>query len=79
MPENPAVKTIVSTEMARAVCESSNIPIYDTFTGFKFIAEIIAEQEKRGHNCIFSFEESIGYLIGDHSATRMQLQLRPAG
>ena len=51
MPENPyAVKTIVSTEMARAVCESNGIPIYDTFTGFKFIAYIIADQEKRGHN-----------------------------
>lgn len=67
MPENPfTVKSIVSTEMARAVSEGNGIPIYDTFTGFKFIAEKIAEQEELGHNCIFSFEESIGYLIGNH-------------
>lgn len=67
MPDNPfTVKSIVSTEMARAVSEGNGIPIHDTFTGFKFIAEKIAEQEKQGNNCIFSFEESIGYLIGDH-------------
>ena len=40
--------------------------MYDTFTGFKYIAEKIAEQEQLNHTCIFSFEESIGYLIGDH-------------
>jgi len=67
MPQNPyAVKTIVTTEMARAVSESNGIEMFDTFTGFKFIAEKINEQEKLGRQCIFSYEESIGYLIGNH-------------
>ena len=67
MPENPyTVKTIVTTEMARAVSESNGIEMFDTFTGFKYIAEKINEQEKLGKQCIFSYEESIGYLIGNH-------------
>lgn len=67
MPKNPyAVKSIVSTELTSAICESNGIPMFDTFTGFKFIAEKIAEQEELNNTCIFSFEESIGYLIGDH-------------
>jgi phosphoglucomutase len=67
MPRDPfTVKTIVTTEMARAVSESNGIGMFDTFTGFKFIAEKINEQEKLGKQCIFSYEESIGYLIGDH-------------
>lgn len=67
MPEKPyVVKSVVSTELARAISEADGIPMYDTFTGFKYIAEKIAEQEQLNHTCIFSFEESIGYLIGDH-------------
>ncbi|MDL2274306.1 phospho-sugar mutase [Oscillospiraceae bacterium OttesenSCG-928-G22] len=65
MPKNPyAVKTIVTTEMAREVARASGIPMHDTFTGFKFIAEKINEQEALGNRCIFSYEESYGYLIG---------------
>ena len=67
MPENPfAIKTIVTTELARTVCERNGIPMYDTFTGFKFIAERIIEEEQKGKTCIFSYEESFGYLIGNH-------------
>ena len=40
MPENPvALKTIVTTEMARKVAEVNGLKCYDTFTGFKFLAE----------------------------------------
>ena len=40
MPEKPvALKTIVTTEMARKVAESNGVTCYDTFTGFKFMAE----------------------------------------
>jgi phosphoglucomutase len=67
MPEKPyTVKTIVSSDMARKVSETNGIEMFDTFTGFKFIAEKINEQEKLGKHCIFSYEESIGYMIGDH-------------
>ena len=40
MPEKPvALKTIVTTEMARKVAETNGLQCYDTFTGFKFLAE----------------------------------------
>ncbi len=58
-----AVKTIVTTEMARRVCEMNNVRLFETFTGFKFIAEKI---EKEGsENFLMGYEESYGYLIGD--------------
>ena len=40
LPAHPAaLKTIVTTEMARAVAEANGLDCYDTFTGFKFLAE----------------------------------------
>ena len=40
LPEKPvALKTIVTTEMARKVAEANGVACYDTFTGFKFMAE----------------------------------------
>lgn len=69
MPENPAVlKSIVTTEMARATAEKNGVACFDTFTGFKFLAEKIKEFEKTGsHQYIFAFEESYGYLCGDYA------------
>jgi len=66
LPENAAVlKTIVTTEMAREVAVENGIYISDTFTGFKFMAEKIAEFERTGeHEMIFAYEESYGYMIG---------------
>lgn len=65
LPENPAaIKTIVTTEMARAVAEYSGIAMYETFTGFKFMAEKISEL-KGSQEVIFCYEESYGYMIGD--------------
>ncbi len=68
MPENPAVlKTIVTTEMARRVAAENGVKCYDTFTGFKFMAEKKNELEARGEaKVIFSYEESYGYMLGDY-------------
>ena len=68
LPENAgAVSSIVSTAMARAVAEQNGIHFEDTFTGFKFMAERIAEWEaKNSYRYIFSFEESYGYMVGDY-------------
>ncbi len=67
MPENPvALKTIVTTEMARKVAEANGVACYDTFTGFKFMAEKKNQLEDAGQGkVIFSYEESYGYMIGD--------------
>ncbi len=67
LPDNAAaIKTIVTTDMARAVAENGGVMMTETFTGFKFMAEKIREFETAGsYRVIFSYEESIGYLIGD--------------
>lgn len=67
MPQNPvAVKTIVTTPMAKKIAENYNIELRDVLTGFKFIGEQIGELEKLGqeNRYIFGFEESYGYLSG---------------
>ena len=68
MPENPvALKTIVTTEMARKVAEGNGLKCYDTFTGFKFLAEKKDKLESSGEGkVIFSYEESYGYMLGDY-------------
>lgn len=68
LPEHAAVvKTIVTTEMAREVAEVSGIHIDDTFTGFKFMAEKIADYEKEhSYQYILAYEESYGYMMGDY-------------
>lgn len=60
------VKTIVSTEMAAAVCRKYGIELRNVLTGFKFIGEQIALLESEGHpeRFLFGFEESYGYLSG---------------
>ena len=68
LPETAAaLKTIVTTEMARKVAEANGIDCYDTFTGFKFMAEKMNQLESEGKNTvIFSYEESYGYMIGHY-------------
>ena len=67
MPENPvALKTIVTTEMARRIAEQNGVSSFDTFTGFKFMAEKKNALESAGQGkVIYAFEESYGYMIGD--------------
>ncbi len=69
MPLNPAVVTsIVSTRMAKAVCEKLDIKLFECLTGFKYIGEHIAEFEKSGeYSFMFGFEESYGYLKGTYA------------
>ncbi len=68
MPEHPvALKTIVTTEMARKVAEVNGLQCYDTFTGFKFLAEKKDKLERAGEGkVIFAYEESYGYMLGDY-------------
>ena len=68
LPEKPvALKTIVTTEMARKVAEVNGLDCYDTFTGFKFLAQKKDQLEESGQGkVIFSYEESYGYMLGDY-------------
>lgn len=67
LPANAAaIKTIVTTEMAKEVAQQNGVHMEDTFTGFKFMAEKVAEYEKAGsYECIMAYEESYGYMVGD--------------
>ena len=68
LPQNPvALKTIVTTEMARKVAEVNGLQCFDTFTGFKFLAQKKDQLEESGQGkVIFSYEESYGYMFGDY-------------
>ena len=68
LPEKPvALKTIVTTEMARKVAEVNGLQSYDTFTGFKFLAQKKDQLEASGEGkVIFAYEESYGYMMGDY-------------
>ena len=68
MPPSPgAMCSLVSTQMARTVCEANDVHFEDTFTGFKFMAERVAAWEAAGsYQYIFAFEESYGYMVGDY-------------
>ena len=53
--------------MARKVAEANGVACYDTFTGFKFMAEKKNALEESGQGkVIFSYEESYGYMLGDY-------------
>ena len=60
------VKTIVTTEMAAALCEKYGFELRNVLTGFKFIGEQIGLLESEGQRdrYLFGFEESYGYLSG---------------
>ena len=55
------VKTIVTTETIKAIADANNIKMYDCYTGFKWIASVIRENE--GINrYLGGAEESYGFL-----------------
>ena len=67
LPENGImIKTIVTSELGRAIAEDFGVATLDTLTGFKFIGEKIKEFEESGkYKFQFGYEESYGCLIGD--------------
>lgn len=67
MPEKAAfIKTIVTTELFKAICDHYKKPCFNVLTGFKYIAQMILEWEEdpQGYQYIFGGEESYGYLFG---------------
>lgn len=63
-----AVRSIVTTHMADAICARYGIRLYDVPTGFRFIAEKLNEAESSGRGTfVFAFEESYGFLAGSYA------------
>ena len=69
MPQEPVcVKTIVTTDMAKAIANNYGVRLIEVLTGFKYIGEQILFLEEKGkeRSYIFGFEESYGYLSGGY-------------
>ena len=58
------VKTIVTTELIAAICESFGVKCYNVLTGFKYIAEVVKQNEGKGE-FICGGEESYGFNLGE--------------
>lgn len=69
LPKNGVIiKTIVTTELAKAIADAYGIEIMNVLTGFKYIGEKMTEFAKTGsHQYLIGFEESYGYLVGTHA------------
>ncbi|MBO4268519.1 MAG: phospho-sugar mutase [Bacteroidaceae bacterium] len=59
------VKTIVTTEVISRIAEKNNLEMFDCYTGFKWIAKVIAEENAKGKKYIGGGEESFGFLAED--------------
>ncbi|MBQ8928433.1 MAG: phospho-sugar mutase [Oscillospiraceae bacterium] len=69
MPKDPiVVKTIVTTDLVRAIAKEYGFSVIEVLTGFKFIGEQIGFLEQKGEEdrYVFGFEESYGYLAGSY-------------
>ena len=58
------VKTIVTTELIRAIAAKYGVKVYNVLTGFKSIANVVKENEGKGE-FICGGEESYGFNIGE--------------
>ncbi|NOG29163.1 phospho-sugar mutase [Lysinibacillus fusiformis] len=77
LPSNGVMlKTIVTSELGTAIADSFNIQTINTLTGFKYIAEKIAEYETTNeHSFLFGYEESYGYLAGNFVRDKDAVQI----
>jgi len=66
LPENGlVVRSVVSTQLADAICARFGVECREVLTGFRFISEQIAECERTHERTfLFGFEESYGFLAG---------------
>lgn len=63
-PKNYCVKTIVTTELLRAICDKYGVRLYNVLTGFKYIADIVRRNEVDGGEFVCGGEESYGFNVG---------------
>ena len=58
------VKTIVTTELIRAIAEKYGVKVYNVLTGFKWIADIVKKNEGKA-TFVCGGEESYGFNVGE--------------
>lgn len=59
------VKSIVTGDFGRTICDAYGIRVYEALTGFKNICGRIKDMEKDGYTYFFGYEESIGCAPGE--------------
>lgn len=59
------IKSIVTGDFGRAICERNGIRVFEALTGFKNICGRIPELEEKGYQYFFGYEESIGCAPGE--------------
>ncbi|MDY3902743.1 phospho-sugar mutase [Peptoniphilus sp.] len=61
------VKTVVTSDLIKKIAKNFGVEVFETLTGFKNICNLPnIWEENHENNFIFGYEESIGYVIGDH-------------
>lgn len=74
LPNARVLKTIVTTELGRAIASHYGAETIDTLTGFKYIGEKIRQFDSTGETFIFGFEESYGYLVSSFARDKDAVQ-----
>ena len=65
LPQKAAmIKSIVTGNLGRVICENFGIRVFDALTGFKNICGVIPKAEDMGYTYFFGYEESIGCAPG---------------
>ena len=59
------VASTVSSKMIKGIAKKYGAKFDETLTGFKWIANKVLDLEKAGYNVLFSYEEAIGFCVGD--------------
>ncbi len=73
-PKVNVYNTIVTSNIAKAICEKYGLKLVQTLTGFKFIGEQAALIENTDEEFFFGYEESYGYVIKDFVRDKDSLQ-----
>lgn len=61
------VKSIVTGDIGRRICEHYGVAMFNALTGFKNICAPANQwDDTREYEFLFGYEESIGYVYGDH-------------
>lgn len=67
-PAQPAavVASTVSSKMSKSIAEAHGARFEEVLTGFKWIIKKVLDLEREGYKVLLSFEEAIGFCIGNH-------------
>lgn len=66
--KSTVIKTIVTSELGADVARAYGATVMNVLTGFKYIGEkMIGFAKNHDHQFVMGYEESYGYLVGDHA------------